>query len=63
MRRLAATFEMLAEFPEMGTSSEDLAPGLRSFPVGNFVIFYKPWDNGIAVARVLSGHRDLPRLF
>src|SRR5262245_34534328 len=41
----------------------DLAARLRSSPIGNFVIFYRPFDEGIEVVRVLHGARDIPPLF
>ncbi|MEG4989309.1 type II toxin-antitoxin system RelE/ParE family toxin [Microcoleus sp. BR0-C5] len=34
-------FRLLADFPEMGRSREELAPSLRSFPVDKYVIFYR----------------------
>ena len=54
---------LLAQFPEMGRKREELASGLRSFPVGNYVIFYRPSPEGIQMIRVLHGARDLPPLF
>lgn len=38
---------------------EDLGPGIRSCPMGRHLIFYRRVAEGIEVARVLSGHRDL----
>jgi toxin ParE1/3/4 len=60
--RLAAAInrkcELFATFPEMGTERKDLAPGLRCFPVGNFVIFCRPIDDGIELMRVVHSARD-----
>lgn len=53
----------LADRPELGRSREELADGLRSFPVARYVIFYRASDEGIEVARVLHGARDLDLLF
>ena len=39
------------------------APGLRSFPIGAFVLFYRQAARGIEVARILPGSRDIPSLF
>ena len=47
----------------MGTRREALAPGLRSFPVGNYLVFYRVTEGGIELARVLHGMRDLADLF
>jgi toxin ParE1/3/4 len=51
-----------ARFPETGQSREDLAHGLRSFPVAPFVIFFRPLPDTIEVLRVLHGRRDVGRI-
>jgi toxin ParE1/3/4 len=56
-------FTTLSRHPLMGRSRPELAPDLRSFPVGNYVIFYRPLENGIEVMRVLSTARDIDTLF
>ena len=55
--------DRLASQPEMGRLRPELAPNLRSFPVGSYVIFYRPTLDGIEVARVLHGARDIDALF
>jgi toxin ParE1/3/4 len=55
--------EMLSRMPENGRSRFDLADGLRSFAVGNYVIFYRPVLDGMQVIRVLHGARDISALF
>ena len=47
-------FRLLASQPMMGTAREELAVGLRFFPVGNYIIFYRP-ENGVNIYRVLRG--------
>ncbi len=54
---------LLAENPMMGRSRPELAPDLRSFPVGNYIIFYRPVDNGIQVIHIVRGSRDIEALF
>ena len=56
--RMDAKFRALAAQPLMGRDRADLLPGLRSFAVAPYVIFYEPLPNGIAVVRVLHGARD-----
>ncbi len=56
-------FRLLATQPMMGRAREELAPGVRSFPVGQFVIFYVPLHDGIDVVRVLHGARDVGVMF
>ena len=55
--------QFLATTPKAGRQRPELDPSIRSFAVGSYVIFYRESDNGIAVARVLHGHRDIPPLF
>jgi toxin ParE1/3/4 len=53
----------LAQFPKMGTTRDELVPALRSFPIGNYLIFYLSVDDGIEVVRVLPGMRDIDAFF
>lgn len=46
-------------FPEMGRSREELRPGLRSFVVSPYVVFYRPIEGTIEVLRILHGARDI----
>ena len=48
----------LAKFPLLGASREGLIPGLRMFPVGNYVIYYRAEIEGVRIERVLHGARD-----
>lgn len=56
-------FKLLADFPGAGPARDELSPGLRSFPVGNYVIFYRKAADGIEVVRVLHGARNLRKVF
>jgi toxin ParE1/3/4 len=66
-RRFVETFRdqcnLIAKSPSMGRSYEELASGLRGWAIGNYIIFYRPIDNGITVERLLSGYRDLEVIF
>jgi toxin ParE1/3/4 len=61
--RLYETMKLLADMPMMGRAREDLAPKLRSFVEGNYLIFYQPIETGIEVVRVMRGSRDIETLF
>ena len=63
LENIGRTCEALAEFPRMGRSRPELAPELRSIPVGDYIIFYRPVEEGIQVVRVLHGARDIDRSF
>lgn len=60
---LEEKFQTISQSPEMGRRREELAPMLRSFPAGNYVIFYRPAEEGIQVIRVLHGARDVEAIF
>lgn len=55
--------KLLANFPNSGKSYNQLAPNLRGAIVEGYIILYYPRSNGIEVARVVSGYRDLEALF
>ena len=65
--RLVASFKeqavRLARSPGIGRPRAELKANLRSFPVGRYVLFYRPIKGGIEVVRVLHGMRDLGRIF
>ena len=52
--------ELYATQPELGERRPDLGDDVPHFPVGNYVVFYRPTDAGIEVLRVFHGSRDVP---
>jgi toxin ParE1/3/4 len=54
---------LLADAPGIGRPRAELSPGLRSLPVGNYVIFYRQVGIAIEIVRVLHGARDIEALF
>ena len=61
--RIRQKCKVLAGFPNMGKVYNRLAPGLRGAIVDDYIVFYYPREDGIDVARVTSGYRDLESLF
>jgi toxin ParE1/3/4 len=55
-------FLILSEWPRLGRARNDLRRGLRSLPVGDYVIFYRVARADVVVQRVLHGRRDIERL-
>ncbi len=55
--------ETLRQFPYGGETCPQFGEQLRWYPAGNYVIFYRPTDDGIQIVRVLDGRRDLRRAF
>ncbi|WP_196524508.1 type II toxin-antitoxin system RelE/ParE family toxin [Nostoc commune] len=62
-KKIIQQCKLLADFPNMGQSCDNLANGLRSFPVEDYLIFYRPIDDGVEVVRIVSGYRDLETVF
>jgi toxin ParE1/3/4 len=58
-----AACRKLGEVPGMGRLRDELSPGLRSFPVSPYLIFYYERGMGVEVARIVHGARDLGELF
>jgi toxin ParE1/3/4 len=57
--RIHRACDKLAQNPGMGQARPEFATGqLRSWTVGNYVIYYRPSSEGIVVMRVLYGARD-----
>jgi toxin ParE1/3/4 len=55
--------QMLVQFPEIGRCWDDIVPPLRSFPLGKYLIFYRPIQEGVEIVRILSGYRDFEAIF
>ena len=55
--------QTLAQSPFIGIARNELGPKIRSFPIGNYVLFYQPIEDGIEIIRVLHGARDIEALF
>jgi toxin ParE1/3/4 len=50
---------MLSQRRHAGPPRPELGENIRSFPVGNYILFYKPLEGGIELVRVLSRYRDI----
>jgi toxin ParE1/3/4 len=61
--RFTERFEMLTSMPQTGRRRDELEPNLRSFPEGNYVVFYREISDGIEIIRVLHASRDIHRFF
>ena len=58
-----AKFQNLSRQPGLGRRREELVAGLRSFPVGCYVIFYLQVQDCLQIVRILHGARDLDAVF
>ncbi|REJ66348.1 MAG: type II toxin-antitoxin system RelE/ParE family toxin [Planctomycetota bacterium] len=63
LRTIREKCSLIATQPELGESRSGFGvAGCRSFSVGNYVIFFRPVDDGVEISRVVHGHRDLRRI-
>ena len=63
IERIEQSCQLLAENPLIGESCDFLAERLRMTVVGNYIVFHRPVDDGVEVARIIHGARDWRRLF
>lgn len=58
---LIRDLELIARNNEMGMTRHDVAPGLRSMVLGDYMAFYVATEYGAEIRRVLHGSRDIER--
>ena len=56
-------FSTLARQPTAGRGREELAPGLRSFPAEDYVVYYRESGPRVIISRVIHGKRDQEKAF
>ena len=54
--------QLLATQPLIGKARREFGPEIRSFPVRDYVIVYRPIMGGVELVRVVHGARDLERV-
>jgi toxin ParE1/3/4 len=47
----------------MGRTRDELKSGLRSHPVGNYVIYYREMRAYVSIVHIIYGARDPKRVF
>lgn len=63
LRRIGKKCEIYARQPEMGELRPELGEEIRCFPVGSYVIFHRPLEQGILLLAIIHGARDIPAVF
>jgi toxin ParE1/3/4 len=54
---------LLADNPQLGPARPDIAPDLRYFTAGNYLILYRELSDSVEIVRVLHGARNLSAIF
>ena len=55
---LYAAIYRIAEYPALGASREDLAPGLRMMPARQHRLYYEAAGERVVLVRILHGAQD-----
>src|SRR5262245_58084376 len=55
-------FDLLDVHPRAGRLRDDLRPGIRSFPVREYLVLYRIEGDDVVIVRVVRGSRDLETL-
>jgi toxin ParE1/3/4 len=56
-------FWLLGEHPDAGRLSEEIATGVRCFPAGNYLIYYRPTRHGTDILHIFHGAREQGKAF
>ncbi len=63
MDAVTERFWILGEYPDAGKPSDEIAPGVRSFPAGRYLIYSRKTRKGIDALHIFRGVRDQRRAF
>lgn len=55
---ITETFPLFASTPKAGTRRDEIESGVRGFPVGRYIIYYRESGDFLVISRVLHGMRD-----
>jgi toxin ParE1/3/4 len=50
-------FWILGQYPGLGRPCDDIAPGVKCFPAGKYLIYYRKIRSGVEIAHVFHGAR------
>lgn len=56
-------FWLLGEHPTAGRSADEIAPGVKCFPAGKYLIYYRKKSGGIDILHIVHGARDQKHAF
>jgi len=56
--RLEEITRLLKDFPRVGTARDNIEKGMRTFPVGNYLILFRALEDGAEIVRYVDGRRD-----
>lgn len=60
---ITRAFPLFARSPEAGTRRDEIELGVRGFPVGNYMVYYRESGQHLVISRVIHGMRDQKNAF
>ena len=63
MDRFDHLFRKLSPQPLIGKPVDEFGHSIRLFPLGSYLVFYRAIDDGVEIARILHGARDITAEF
>jgi toxin ParE1/3/4 len=61
--KITDRFWLLGEHPNAGRASDDVAAGVKCFPAGKYLIYYRVTRRGTDILHVFHGARDQRKAF
>jgi len=56
--RITERFWLLGEHPDAGKPARDIAAGVKCFPAGKYLIYYRKTRHGTDILHIFHGARD-----
>jgi toxin ParE1/3/4 len=61
--RILDRFRLLGEYPDAGKPSDEIAAGVKCFPAGKYLIYYRKTHRGTDILHVFHGAQEQKRAF
>lgn len=61
--KITDRFWLLGEYPDAGKPAGNMAPGVKCFPAGKHLIYYRKTRRGADILHVFHGARDQRKAF
>jgi toxin ParE1/3/4 len=61
--KIMERFWLIGEHPNAGPSADHIAPGVKCFPAGKYLIYYRKASRAIEILYVFHGARDQAKAF
>jgi toxin ParE1/3/4 len=63
IENITGRFWLLGEYSGAGRSADDIAPGVKCFPAGKYLIYYRKTKRGTEILHIFHGAQDQKRAF